>query len=202
MKEVFVVESLRTPLGSFGGTLSDVEAPQLAATVIQGLLERTGLAGDAVEEVIVGQVLSGGSGQAPARQAMRLAGLSDAVPALTINKVCGSGLKALMLGAGSIRLGDAAVVIAGGMENMSLAPYLLKQGRYGYRMGSGELLDLMIHDGLQDPYSGKHMGVIAEATAEKHGLTREDQDNSPLIPTARPRRRWRKVSSPTRSSRW
>jgi len=180
MKEVYVIESLRTPQGSLGGALSDVEAPRLAAAVIQGLLGRSGLPAEAVEEVIVGQVLSGGSGQAPARQAMRFAGIPDPVPAMTINKVCGSGLKALMLGAGSVRLGDADVVIAGGMENMSLAPYLLKQGRYGYRMGSGELLDLMIHDGLQDPYSGKHMGEIAEANVEKHGLTREEQDEFAL----------------------
>jgi acetyl-CoA C-acetyltransferase len=176
MKEVYVVESLRTPFGAFGGTLSDVEAPRLAASVIKGLLERSGLAAEAVDEVIVGQVLSGGCGQAPARQAMRHAGLLDSTPALTINKVCGSGLKALMLGAGSIRLGDAEVVIAGGMESMSQAPYLLKQGRYGYRMGNGELVDLMIHDGLLDPYSGKHMGMIAEASVAKHGLTREEQD--------------------------
>jgi acetyl-CoA C-acetyltransferase len=176
MKEVYVVESLRTPLGSFGGVLADIEAPRLAATVIKGLLERTGLSADAIDEVIIGQVLAGGTGQAPARQAMRYADLPDSIPALTINKVCGSGLKALMLGAGSIRLGDAEVVLAGGMENMSLAPYLLAKGRYGYRMGNGELLDLMIHDGLQDPYSNKHMGVIAEATTEKFGLSREEQD--------------------------
>ena len=176
MKEVFIVESLRTPLGSFGGTLADVEAPRLAATVIRALLERSGLDAEAVEEVIIGQVLAGGTGQAPARQAMRLAGLPDTIPALTINKVCGSGLKALMLGAGSIRLGDAEIVVAGGMENMSLAPYVLKQARTGYRMGNGELIDLMIHDGLQDPYSNKHMGVIAEATVSKHGLSREEQD--------------------------
>ncbi|MDD2737241.1 MAG: thiolase family protein [Desulfuromonadaceae bacterium] len=176
MKEVYVVESLRTPLGSFGGVLADVEAPRLAATVIKGLLERTGLSADVIDEVIIGQVLAGGTGQAPARQAMRYADLPDSVPALTINKICGSGLKALMLGVGSIRLGDAEVVLAGGMENMSLAPYLLPKGRNGYRMGNGELLDLMIHDGLLDPYSNKHMGVIAEATAEKFGLTREEQD--------------------------
>lgn len=176
MQDVYVVESLRTPLGSFGGVLSDVEAPRLAATVIKGILERSGLAADAIDEVIIGQVLSGGVGQAPARQAMRYAGLPDSIPALTINKVCGSGLKAIMLGAGSIRLGDADIVIAGGMENMSLAPYLLSKGRYGYRMGNGELIDLLIHDGLQDPYSGKHMGVIAEATTEKHGISREEQD--------------------------
>ncbi|RLB68091.1 MAG: acetyl-CoA C-acetyltransferase [Deltaproteobacteria bacterium] len=176
MKEVYVVESLRTPQGSFGGALSDVAAPRLAAAVMTELLERTGLAAEAVDEVIVGQVLSGGTGQAPARQAMRYAELPDTIPAMTINKVCGSGLKAALLGAGSIQLGDAEVVIAGGMENMSLAPYLLKKGRYGYRMGNGELVDLMVNDGLQDPYSDKHMGVIAEASAEKHGLTREKQD--------------------------
>lgn len=176
MKEVFIIESLRTPLGSFGGNLAEVEAPQLAATVIRALLERSGLAAEAVDEVIIGQVLGGGAGQAPARQAMRFAGLPDSIPALTINKVCGSGLKALMLGAGSIRLGDAEIVVAGGMENMSAAPYLLKQARSGYRMGSGELTDLLIHDGLQDPYSSKHMGVIAEASVSKHGLSREAQD--------------------------
>jgi acetyl-CoA C-acetyltransferase len=176
MKDVYVVESLRTPQGSFGGALADVEAPRLAAAVITELLERSGLAAEAVEEVIIGQVLSGGSGQAPARQAMRYAELPDTIPALTINKVCGSGLKAVMLGAGSIQLGDAEVVVAGGMENMSLAPYLLKQARYGYRMGNGEVVDLMVNDGLQDPYSDKHMGVIAEASAEKNGLTREEQD--------------------------
>jgi acetyl-CoA C-acetyltransferase len=176
MQEVFVVQALRTAQGSFGGALAEVPAPQLAATVIRALLERGGLAPDAVDEVIVGQVLSGGSGQAPARQAMRLAGIADAVPAMTINKVCGSGLKALMLGADSIRLGDAEVVLAGGMENMSQAPYLLKQGRYGYRMGSGEVIDLMIHDGLQDPYSNRHMGQIAEASAGRFDLSRQAQD--------------------------
>jgi len=176
MEEVYIIEALRTPLGSFGGVLADVEAPRLAATVIKGILERTGLAADAIDEVIIGQVLAGGTGQAPARQAMRYADLPDSIPALTINKVCGSGLKALMLGAGSIRLGDAEIVLAGGMENMSLAPFFLSKGRYGYRMGNGELIDLMVHDGLQDPYSGKHMGVIAEATTEKYGLSREEQD--------------------------
>ena len=174
--EVYLIESLRTPQGSLGGTLADVAAPQLAATVIRGLLERGNLPSEAIDEVIVGQVLAGGAGQAPARQAMRFAGLPDAIPAMTINKVCGSGLKAIMLGAGSIRLGDAQVVIAGGMENMSQAPFLLKQARYGYRMGSGELLDLMIQDGLLDPYSDKHMGVIAEASTEKHAISREEQD--------------------------
>lgn len=176
MKDVFVVESLRTPFGSFGGVLSDVEAPKLAATVIGAALERTGLDPAAVSEVILGQVLSGGAGQAPARQAMRLAGIPDGIHAMTINKVCGSGLKSIMLGAGSIMLGDSSLVAAGGMENMSLTPFILKKARYGYRMGHGELLDLMIYDGLQDPYSGKHMGDIAEAAVAKHGFSREEQD--------------------------
>jgi len=176
MKEVYVVESLRTPLGSFGGVLADVAAPLLAATAIRGILERTGLPADAIDEVIVGQVLAGGTGQAPARQAMRYADLPDSIPAMTVNKVCGSGLKAVMLGAGSIRLGDAELVLAGGMENMSQAPYLLQKARTGYRMGNGELIDLMVYDGLQDPYSGKHMGVIAEGSAERYGLSREAQD--------------------------
>ncbi len=176
MNDVYVVEALRTPFGSFGGALADVEAPKLAATVMAGLLTRTGLAADQVDEVIVGQVLAGGCGQAPARQAMRGAGIPDTVHALTINKVCGSGLKAIMLGAGSIRLGESQVVIAGGMENMSLAPYILKKARAGYRMGHGELLDLMVYDGLQDPYTGRHMGDIGEASAERGGLTREEQD--------------------------
>lgn len=176
MTEVYVIESLRTPFGSFGGELSDVEAPQLAAGVIREILKRSGLSPQAVDEVIIGQVLSGGTGQAPARQAMRYAGLPDSIPAMTINKVCGSGLKALIVGAGSIRLGDAEVVIVGGMENMSLAPYLLSKGRYGYRLGNSELVDLLVHDGLKDPYSGQHMGAIAEATTEKHGLSREEQD--------------------------
>ncbi|WP_026841573.1 thiolase family protein [Citrifermentans bremense] len=175
-KEVFIIESLRTPFGSFGGRLSDVEAPHLAATVLRKILQRTALPGGQVEEVILGQVLSGATGQAPARQALRCAGLPDSVGALTINKVCGSGLKSLMLGMGSILLGDADVVVAGGMENMSLAPYVLPKARHGYRMGNGSIIDLMVHDGLRDPYSGKHMGVIAEASAAKFDLTRKEQD--------------------------
>lgn len=176
MEDIFVVEALRTPFGSFGGLLADVEAPQLGGMVMKGLMEKCDLEPNAVEDVIVGQVLSGGVGQAPARQAMRLAGLPDSVHALTINKVCGSGLKAIMLGAGLIALGEAEIVIAGGMENMSQAPYILKKARYGYRMGHGELLDLMVYDGLQDPYTGRHMGEIAEAAAARHALTRTAQD--------------------------
>jgi acetyl-CoA C-acetyltransferase len=176
MKDIFVVESLRTPFGSFGGVFTEVDAPHLGGTVMKSLLERADLDPAVITEVIVGQVLAGGAGQAPARQAMRYAGFPDSVHALTINKVCGSGLKAIMLGAGSIALGDSDIVIAGGMENMSLAPYILKKARYGYRMGHGELLDLMVYDGLQDPYSGRHMGEIADAAAMRHNLSREAQD--------------------------
>ncbi len=180
MKDVYIVEALRTPFGSFGGVLSDVEAPQLAATVMKGLLANSGLEAAAVDEVIVGQVLSGGCGQAPARQAMRAGGIPDSAHAMTINKVCGSGLKAVMLGADSIALGNSNVVIAGGMENMSLAPYFLKKARTGYRMGHGDILDLLIYDGLQDPYTGRHMGEIGEDSAARGGLTREEQDEFAL----------------------
>ena len=180
MSDVYVIEALRTPFGSFGGTLADVSAPQLASTVIKGLLAKSGLEPAAVDEVIIGQVLSGGCGQAPARQAMRLAGLPDSTHAMTINKVCGSGLKAIMLGAGSIMLGDSRVVIAGGMENMSSAPYFLKKARGGYRLGHGEIHDLMICDGLQDPYSGRLMGEIGEEGAIRQGLSRSEMDEYAL----------------------
>jgi len=175
-QDIFVVDALRTPFGSLGGALSEVEAPRLAGAVIQGLLASTSLPPEAVGEVIMGQVLSGGAGQAPARQAAISGGLPPSVPAMTINKVCGSGLKAIMLGAGSIALKEAGVVIAGGMENMSLAPYFLKKARSGYRLGNGELLDMMIHDGLWDPYTGRHMGQIGEESAAKHSITRAQQD--------------------------
>lgn len=177
MSAVYVVEALRTPFGSFGGMLSDIEAPHLAAAVMKGLFEKTGLPAEAVCEVIIGQVLSSGCGQAPARQAMRAAGIPDSTHAMTINKVCGSGLKALMLAHDSIRLGESEVVIAGGMENMSQAPYMLTKGRNGYRMGHGSLLDLLIYDGLQDPYTGRHMGEIGEDSVERAGLTRAEQDD-------------------------
>lgn len=175
MENVYVVEALRTPFGSFGGVLADVPAPKLAAAVISELLARSGVA-KSVDQVIVGQVLSGGAGQAPARQAMRFAGMPDSIPALTINKVCGSGLKAIMLGADAIRLGESGVVVAGGMENMSMAPYMLPAARFGLRMGAGQAVDLMIHDALTDPYSGRHMGEVAEVRVAAHGISREAQD--------------------------
>ncbi len=175
-KDIYVVAGKRTPFGSFGGALSDIPATVLGSTAITTLLASIGLPGDAVDEVIIGQVLAGGCGQAPARQAMRNAGIPDRVSALTINKVCGSGLKAVMLGADAIRLGDSAVVIAGGMESMSLAPHFLKKARTGYRMGNGELVDLMLFDGLTDPYTGRHMGEIGEASAARNSLSRDAQD--------------------------
>lgn len=177
MKDVFIVSALRTPFGSFGGSLADVSAPELASQVISELMQRSKLSGEQVDEVIIGQVLQGGTAQAPARQAMRLAGLPDSVHAMTINKVCGSGLKAIMLAADSIQLGNSQVAIAGGMENMSQAPYILPNGRFGQRLGNGEVIDLIISDGLQDPYSKRHMGEITEDWINDKELTREEQDN-------------------------
>lgn len=177
MKTVYLVDGLRTPFGSFGGVLSDISAPELAAVVIKELQKKYHLPDDAAEEVILGQVIQGGSKQAPARIAMRLAGLSDSTHAMTINKVCGSGLKSFMLGVQSIMLGDSHIVYAGGMENMSMAPYALDKARFGYRMGQASIYDLMIYDALQDPYSGKHMGEITEESIRKNGLSRKEQDD-------------------------
>ena len=176
MPDVFIVSARRTPFGSFGGALATIPAPQLAAQVIQFILADTGLPASAIDEVIIGQVLQGGSGQAPARQAMRIAGIPDSAHAMTVNKVCGSGLKTIMLAADSIRLGDSAIVMAGGMENMSLAPYLLPSARFGQRMGSGQMLDMMLVDGLLDAETGIHMGDITETWIERHQVSRDDQD--------------------------
>ncbi|WP_092345492.1 thiolase family protein [Desulfuromusa kysingii] len=177
MKNAFIVSALRTPFGSFGGAFTDISAPDFAAQVISELIQRNSIPKEEVDEVIIGQVLQGGSSQAPARQAMRKAGLPDSTHAMTINKVCGSGLKAIMLAADSIRLGDTQIAIAGGMENMSQAPYATHKTRFGQRLGNGEMIDLIIQDGLLDPYSQRHMGDITEDWVENHGLTREDQDN-------------------------
>ena len=176
MKDIFIVDALRTPFGAFGGCLSDVPAPTLAAEVINALIERHAIPVDQVDEVIIGQVLQGGSGQAPARQAMRRAGLPDSVHAMTINKVCGSGLKAMMLAANSISLGESDLVLAGGMESMSLSPYALPGARFGQRLGNGQTIDLLIYDALQDPYSNRHMGEITEDWVTAHGVSREEQD--------------------------
>jgi len=176
MQEVFVVAARRTPFGSFGGALSGVPAPQLAAQIMAALLMQASLAAEKVNEVIIGQVLQGGSAQAPARQAMRFAGIPDSAHAMTVNKVCGSGLKSIMLASDALRLGDAEITIAGGMENMSLAPFLLPTARFGQRMGAGQMLDMMLTDGLLDPYSGEHMGNITERWVERHSISREAQD--------------------------
>ena len=175
-EQVFVVGAKRTPFGSLNGMFAEIEATQLGAAAMRGALAAAGIDGTIVDEVIVGQVLSGGCGQAPARQAMRAAGIPDSAHALTINKVCGSGLKAIMLGADSIRLGESNVVVAGGMENMSMAPYFLRKARSGYRMGHSQLFDMMIYDGLQDPSTGRHMGEIGEESAAAGNITREAQD--------------------------
>ncbi|QUE75011.1 acetyl-CoA C-acetyltransferase [Stutzerimonas stutzeri] len=176
MQEVVIVAATRTAVGSFQGALANIPAVELGAAVIRRLLQQTGLDPAEVDEVILGQVLTAGAGQNPARQAAIGAGLPHAVPAMTLNKVCGSGLKALHLGAQAIRCGDAEVVIAGGMENMSLAPYVMPAARTGLRMGHGKLLDSMIQDGLWDAFNDYHMGITAENLVDKYGITREAQD--------------------------
>jgi acetyl-CoA C-acetyltransferase len=176
MEDVVIVGAVRTAVGKFGGSLAKVPAPQLGATVIKALLARTGVKGEQVSEVLLGQVLTAGSGQNPARQAAIFAGLPDMVPAMTINKVCGSGLKATHLAAQAIKTGDADIVIAGGQENMSAAPHLLHNSRDGFRMGDTKLVDSMIVDGLWDVYNQYHMGTTAENVAKKFGVTRADQD--------------------------
>jgi acetyl-CoA C-acetyltransferase len=175
--EALIVAGLRTPIGSLGGTLSTVAATQLGATCIKTALEKAKVPHDEVDEVIMGNVVAAGLGQNPARQAAIYAGLPVSVGATTINKVCGSGLKAVMLATQSIRLGHSSVVVAGGMESMSLAPYLLPQARQGYRMGNGVLVDSMIHDGLWDVYGDKHMGVYGDQCAAKCGFTKQAQDD-------------------------
>ena len=174
--DIVIVAAARTAVGKFGGTLAKTAAPELGAAVIQALLARSGLTGEQIGEVILGQVLTAGSGQNPARQSVIKAGLPHAVPAMTINKVCGSGLKAVMLAAQAIRDGDSEIVIAGGQENMSLAPHVLPGSRDGQRMGDWKLVDSMIVDGLWDVYNQFHMGITAENVAKKYGITREQQD--------------------------
>ncbi len=175
-REVFIVGMARTPIGAFQGALSSLPAPKLGAIAIEAALKRAGVAADQVSEVILGNVLTAGEGQAPARQAAIAAGIPHSVPALTINKVCGSGMKSIMLAAQSILLGDSDVVVAGGMENMSQAPYLLKDARTGFRMGHQVAIDSMIHDGLWDPYNNQHMGNCAELCARERKFSREEQD--------------------------
>ena len=176
MSEIVIVAAARTAVGKFGGSLAKVSAPDLGATVVRALLERSGLAGDQINELILGQVLQAGAGQNPARQTVIKSGLPQAVPAMTINKVCGSGLKAVMLAAQAIRDGDSEIVIAGGQENMSASPHVLMGSRDGQRMGDWKMVDSMIVDGLWDVYNQYHMGITAENVAKKYGVTREMQD--------------------------
>lgn len=176
MDNVVIVGAVRTAVGKFGGALAKVPAAELGATVIRGLLARTGVAGEQISDVILGQVLTAGVGQNPARQAVIRSGLPEGVPGMTINMVCGSGLRAVMLAAQAIRSGDAEIVIAGGQESMSMSPHVLNGSRDGFRMGDAKLVDTMVNDGLWDAYNNYHMGVTAENLAKKFSITREDQD--------------------------
>ena len=175
-EDIVIVAAARTAVGRFGGSLAKIPASELGATVLRSLLQRSGLQGDQIGEVILGQVLQAGTGQNPARQAVIKGGLPNSVPAMTINKVCGSGLKAVMLAAQAIRDGDSEIVIAGGQESMSTSPHVLPNSRDGQRMGDWKLVDTMITDGLWDVYNQYHMGITAENVAKKYGITREQQD--------------------------
>ncbi|MBL8358843.1 MAG: acetyl-CoA C-acetyltransferase [Delftia acidovorans] len=176
MSDIVIVAAARTAVGKFGGTLAKTPASELGATVIKALLERSGVAGEQINEVILGQVLTAGMGQNPARQAVIKSGLPQAVPAMTINKVCGSGLKAVMLAAQAIRDGDSEIVIAGGQESMSLSPHVVLGSRDGQRMGDWKMTDSMITDGLWDVYNQYHMGITAENVAKEKSVSREQQD--------------------------
>lgn len=176
MQEVVIVAARRTAVGSFGGSLAGIPASDLGALVIKDILASTGVSPDQVDEVLLGQVLTAGVGQNPARQASIKAGLPDAVPAMTINKVCGSGLKAVHLATQAILCGDAELIIAGGQENMSASPHVLPHSRQGQRMGDWKAIDTMVHDGLWDAFNDYHMGITAENLAEKYGITREQMD--------------------------
>jgi acetyl-CoA C-acetyltransferase len=174
--DVVIISACRTAVGKFQGSLTDLRAPQLGAVVVREAVKRAGLNSDQVDECIMGNVLPAGLGQNPARQAAIFGGLSPATGAMTINKVCGSGLKAVALAAQAVQTGNSSVVVAGGMESMTNAPYLLPQARKGYRLGNGQVIDSMVHDGLWDIYNDYHMGITGENVAEKYGITREEQD--------------------------
>ncbi|HIO68230.1 MAG TPA: acetyl-CoA C-acyltransferase [Flavobacteriales bacterium] len=190
MKEVVIVSAVRTPIGSFGGVLSPLSATQLGATAIKGALAKAGMDASEVQEVFMGNVLQAGIGQAPARQASIYAGLGDQVPCTTVNKVCASGMKSIMLGAQSIALGQNAVVVAGGMESMSNVPYYLSKARTGYRLGDGKIQDGLVHDGLTDVYNEYHMGNAAELCAKECNISREEQDAFAIESYERSARAW------------
>ena len=179
-EDVVIISGCRTPVGKFQGSLSDFTAPQLGAIVVREAVKRAGAAISQIDECIMGNVVSAGLGQNPARQAAIYGGLSPATGAMTINKVCGSGLKAIALGAQAVQTGNSSVVVAGGMESMTNAPYLLPQARKGYRLGNAQIVDSMVHDGLWDIYNDYHMGITGENVAEKYGITRQEQDEFAL----------------------
>jgi len=174
--DVVIISGCRTPVGKFQGSLADLSAPQLGAVVVREAVKRAALTSDQIDECIMGNVVSAGLGQNPARQAAIFGGLSPATGAMTINKVCGSGLKSVALAAQAVQTGNSSVVVAGGMESMTNAPYLLPQARKGYRLGNAQIVDSMVHDGLWDIYNDYHMGITGENVAEKYGITREEQD--------------------------
>ncbi|MBI5183202.1 MAG: acetyl-CoA C-acetyltransferase [Nitrospinae bacterium] len=176
MNEAVIIGAVRTPIGSFLGSLSSIKATELGSIVIKEAIQRAGIKGEDVDEIIMGNVISAGLGQAPARQAGLGAGLPDSISALTINKVCGSGLKAVMLAVQAVIVGDANIIVAGGMENMSMAPYMIDGVRKGSKMGHGQFTDLMIKDGLWDVYNDFHMGMTGELVAERYKISREEQD--------------------------
>src|SRR5213082_1755005 len=174
--QVVIISGCRTPVGKFQGSLADLQATQLGAIVVREAVKRAGLNSDQVDECIMGNVLPAGLGQNPARQAAIFGGLSPATGAMTINKVCGSGLKAVALAAQAVQTGNSSIVVAGGMESMTNAPYLLPQARKGYRLGNAQIIDAVVNDGLWDVYNNYHMGMTGENVAEKYGITREQQD--------------------------
>lgn len=178
--DIVIISGCRTPVGKFQGSLSDFSAPQLGALVVREAVKRAGIDPAQIDECIMGNVVSAGLGQNPARQAAIFGGLSPSTGAMTINKVCGSGLKAVALAAQAVQTGNSSVVVAGGMESMTNAPYLLPQARKGYRLGNAQIIDSMVHDGLWDIYNDYHMGITGENVAEKYGITREEQDEFAL----------------------
>src|SRR3990170_8813417 len=178
--QVFVVSAARTPIGKFGGAFAETPAITLGGIAIRAAVDRAGIPTDAIDEVLMGQVIQGGAGQAPARKAALNAGLHETTSATTINRVCGSGLKAIMLGAAEIRAGDAEIVVAGGMENMNQGPYLVPKARFGYRLGNAEMVDATVHDGLWCSVEGCHMGTHAERVAISNSVSRADQDQLAL----------------------
>ena len=202
VKDVFLAGGVRTPIGGFSGSLSAISAPALGSVVVRAALQRAAVAEDRVDEVIFGNVLGAGLGQNVARQVAIGAGLSPSVGAITVNKVCGSGLKSVMLAAQAIQCGDAELIVAGGTENMSQAPYLLPKARTGYRMGHGEVIDSLIRDGLWDVYNDMHMGMCGDRCAERYEFSRQQQDDFAVASYQRTCRPRPMAPLPRRSLRW